>query len=82
MIRRDKNPSKPRPLLTSRQQEATGDFFGWEDSRVVVVTGGGQIMELITRAKTHLAVILVGGYETKEHFLQAADRGLVEMVLN
>ena len=40
-------------------------------------------MELITRARTRLAVVLVGhdGYaETKEYFQQAADLGLLEMV--
>ena len=43
-------------------------------------------MELITRARTHLSVILVGtGYgfdydETSEYLQQAADLGLVEMV--
>ena len=40
-------------------------------------------MELITRAKTHLAVILVGGSwytATKEYFQQAEKLSLVEMV--
>ena len=50
---------------------------------MVVVTNGENIMELITRAKTHLSVIIVYGRlyaETKEYFQKAADLGLVEMV--
>ena len=50
---------------------------------MVAVTNGAHIMELITRAKIQLAVLLVGGlyyYETKLQFHQAADLGLVEMV--
>ena len=51
----------------------------------MAVTNGLNIMELITRAKTHLSVILwdngYGNYATiKEYFEQAADQGLVEMV--
>ena len=38
-------------------------------------------MEMITRARTHLAVILVDcDAETREHFLQAEDQGLVDVV--
>ena len=41
-------------------------------------------MELITRARTHLSVILVEDWmyyaEIKKHFQQAAELGLVEMV--
>ena len=57
--------------------------------RVVVVKGGADLLELITRAKTHLAVVLVEvprhslwvGYETtKKYFLQAANLGLCELV--
>ena len=59
-------------------------FFGSEAERVVAVTGGERIMELITRARTHLCVILVGGAkyrgETKRYFQQAADKGLAEMI--
>ena len=33
-------------------------FYGWEADRVVAVTMGRSIMEPITRARTHLAVIL------------------------
>ena len=60
------------------------DYFGWEDERVVAVTNGFNIMELITRARTHLSVIIVGeGFlfaKTKEYFRQAAGLGLVEQV--
>ena len=60
------------------------DFYGWEAERVVAVTGGLSIMELITRAKIHLSVIFVdsGPYyaETKKYFQQVADLGLVEML--
>ena len=60
------------------------NFFGWEDDRVVAVTDGCHIMEMITRAKTLLAVIFVGGgyndKETKEYFQQAAEQGLIDIV--
>ena len=59
------------------------EFYGWEAERVVAVTSGSNMMELITRAKTHLSVILVqgSGYaKLKESFQQAAALGLVEMV--
>ena len=35
------------------------NFYGWEAERVVAVTTGHPIMKKITRARTHLAVILV-----------------------
>ena len=60
-----------------------GDFFGWESDRLVVVTDGGEMMELITRARTHLSVFLMGGSnyaKTKKYFQQAAKLGLIEMV--
>ena len=63
------------------------DFFGWEAERVIAVTGGDYIMELMTRARTHLCVILVKrpSYpdiysDVKEYFQQAADHKLVSMV--
>ena len=59
------------------------NFYGGEAEKVVAVTVGDHIMELITRAKTNLSVILVGTNfkyeETKEYFQQAADHGLVEI---
>ena len=58
------------------------NFYGWEAERVVAVTKGYNMMEMITRARTHLAVILVGGNdsETKTYFEQAASENLVEIV--
>ena len=61
---------------------------------MVVVTSGPYVMEMITRAKTHLFVILVeehSGYSsdydygcrhanTEKYFQQAAKQGLVEIV--
>ena len=59
------------------------DFYGWEADRVVAVTSGRSVMELITRARTHLAVILVEGMfadKTKKHLQQAGELGLVDIV--
>ena len=55
---------------------------------MVAVTSGGSrlFLEMITRARTHLAVVLVDCglddlYErTMERFQQAVDEGLVEFV--
>ena len=54
---------------------------------MVAVTDGIHIMEVITRPRTHLSVILVeednndGLYaNTKEYFQQAAGLGLVQIV--
>ena len=33
------------------------NFFGWEAERVVAVTNGYDMMEMITRARTHLAFL-------------------------
>ena len=59
------------------------NFFGWEADQVMVVAGAAFLMEMITRAKTMLYVLLVsGGYlysKTKGYFEQAAEQGLVEM---
>ena len=70
-------------------------FHGWEADRVVAVTTGRDLwppldmeMEKITRARTHLAVILVdhtsdhtSDYTTnKKHFQRAADNWLVDVV--
>ena len=62
------------------------DFYGWEADKVVTVFAGDLSIEQITRAKTNLAVILVN-YDndddyskTKEHFQQAANEGLVDIV--
>ena len=71
-------------------------YFGWEVERVVAVTSGGRIMEMITRAKIQLTVILVGetglylglglGYtcrlyhEWYWYFHLAEKKGLVEIL--
>ena len=64
-----------------------GNFYGWEAEIVVAVTGGFNIMELITRARNMVAVIVVEGkfaqtryIEIKKFFQQAADEGLIEVV--
>ena len=90
-------PSSIEKLVKEQGREAGGpwechnasSFYGWEAERVVVVSNGVNMMELITRARTHLSVILVGttrkymrSYyaETKKYFRQAAELGLVEIV--
>ena len=80
-----------REIVKKQGKEAGGSwecfretsFYGWEAERVVTVTGGYNIMEPITRGKTHIAVILVeddvGCYaDAKKYFQQAADLGLVK----
>ena len=51
---------------------------------MVAVTSGFSIMEMITRARTHLAVILVDDDEDytkiKKHFHMAAREGLVDFM--
>jgi len=59
------------------------DFAGWEAERVVAVTSGYFIIELITRAKTRLSVIIADGPQypdSMKYFQQAAELGLVEEV--
>ena len=66
----------------------TRDCTGWEADKVVVVTcGDKRILEMITRAKTHLNLILakperenaIKYYEVWQNNLaEAADEGLVE----
>ena len=64
------------------------DFTGWEADRVVgVATGGGTFLEMATRAKTQLILILVepeGGKhfyaEHQQYFQDAADNGLVQLL--
>ena len=59
----------------------SNNFYGWEAESVVAVTHGLDIMELITRVRTRLAVILVkAGPGIKIYFQKAAEMGLVEMV--
>ena len=35
-----------------------GNFFGWEDEQVIIVIDGGELMEMITRAKSMLYIVL------------------------
>ena len=66
------------------------NFFGWEADRVVAVTvGGNRTLEMMTRAKTQLIVILVDCVDcdsrrfyknSQKHFQDAAAKGLVELV--
>ena len=56
-------------------------FYGWEAENVVVMTKGDNLIEMITRARTHLVVILVDCYATtREYFLQAESKGLIDIV--
>ena len=89
-------PSSMKKVAKKQGKEAGGpwecykafNFYGWEAERMVTVAYGTGIMELITRARTHLCVILTGEVDSddceyvkhKEHFQQAADLGLIEMV--
>ena len=68
------------------------DFFGWESNRVVAVTFGGfKILEMATRAKTQLILILAepeieahkkNYADYQKYFQAAADNGLVELSVN
>ena len=62
------------------------DFYGWEAERVVAVTsGGGDILEMATRAKRELILILAEEeeemfYEETQVAIKAAeDEGLVDL---
>ena len=65
------------------------EFIGWEAEHVVaVIVGGGPALEMVTRAKTHLVVIIVdaGREDFKEYYAEktkyfndAADNRLVEL---
>ena len=79
-----------RRIVKQQGKEAGGpwdchcawDYTGWEADKVVAVTDGREIMEVITRARTDLCVIIVGDrYETtiKQYFCQAAEEGLIEI---
>ena len=65
------------------------DCTGWEADKVVAVTSGDRrLLEMVTRAKTHLVLILVKGrmgkfYEVWQKNLEkAADSGLVDLGLS
>ena len=87
-------PSSIESMVKEQGKEAGGpwdcynvfNYYGWEAERVIVVTTGSFIMEAITRARTHLIVILVDGTygnlhaKVKGYFQRAEDQGLVEIV--
>ena len=87
-------PASIMKMVKDQGKEAGGpwkcyharNYYGWEAKRVVSVTNGYNIMEVITRARTHLSVILVEDRnrmyyaKTKEFFKQAAELGLTDMV--
>ena len=65
------------------------NFFGWEADTVVAVTAGVNTLEMITRARTQLIIILVESDDDdfkeyykdyQKHFQDAAAKGLVELV--
>ena len=59
------------------------NFYGWEAERVVVVTHGFNILEMVTRAKTELILILVTPItHIKENIKAAANKGLVDVEVN
>ena len=65
-------------------------FYGWESDHVVAVTTGfSLLLEMATRAKTRLVLILVEAEseafkkyyaDYQKHFQAAADKGLLELV--
>ena len=82
-------------LITEGNSNTADSFYGWEADRVVAVTMGHSIMESITRARTHLAVILFENpvdadsaivkeeslyIKTKKIFLEAVHQGLVDHI--
>ena len=91
-------PSSMKEICKSNGKEKGGawecynarDFFGWESNKVVSVTAGsGFTLEMATRAKTQLILILAESDDTvfktdyadyQKHFQAAADKGLVELV--
>ena len=66
-----------------------GEFFGWEADIVLAVTVGAHYtLEMATRAKTQLILILAEAErddrkklyaDYQKHFQAAADKGLVEL---
>ena len=66
-------------------------FFGWEAARVVAVTIGLHTLEMATRAKTRLILILAESQlnadkkfysDYQKYFQDAADKGLVELLVS
>ena len=88
-------PSSIQKMVMEQGKEAGGpwdcykaeEFYGSEATKVVVVTDGSHIMELLTRAQTHIVIIIVKGQggsqytEQRESFQQAADKGFANLIL-
>merc|ERR1712130_1080365 len=88
-------PSSMREICKSNGKDKGGawecynarQFFGWESNNVVAVTNGAAYtIEMATRAKTQLILILIedsrtkGFYSNYQKYLQAAaDKGLAEL---
>ena len=89
-------PSSMREICKSNGKEEGGSwecyhavgFYGWQAETIVSVTTGVHSLEMATRAKTRLIVILVEAEwvarkkfyaECQKHFQAAADKGLVEL---
>ena len=93
-------PSSMKEICESNGKEKGGawecynarNFFGWEANKVVAVTAVGlSTLEMATRAKTKLIVILAESEsedwkkyyaEYQKHFQAAADKGLVQLSAN
>ena len=91
-------PSSMKEICKSNGKEKGGpwacydayDFYGWESNNVVAITTGGlNTLEMATRAKTKLIMILaepekedrkVKYAKYQKHFQAAADKGLVELL--
>ena len=80
-------PSSMKEICESHGKEKGGpwecyhaqNFYGWEAERVVVVTTGlGFILEMATRAKTELILILATEGSFQENIKRAANEGLVD----
>merc|ERR1719237_177253 len=66
-------------------------FYGWESNTVVGITSGLSTLEMATRAKTKLILILAESEredlkkyyaDYQKHFQAAADKGLVELSIS
>ena len=54
------------------------DFYGCEAERVVAVTSRDNILEMATRARTELILIIANEGRLQEDVKAAADKGLVD----
>merc|ERR1712037_316546 len=89
-------PSSMQNICKSNGKEKGGpwecydafNFYGWESEAVVAVTTGASTLEMATRAKTKLILILAEAKDKdwkkfyadyQKHFQVAADKGLVDL---